>query len=43
LDARNKTPSWPGKSAERVFLVVVPAIHVLLCHLSKKDVDARHI
>jgi hypothetical protein len=32
-------PSWPGKSAKRVFALDVPAIHVLAAN--KKDVDAR--
>jgi diadenosine tetraphosphate (Ap4A) HIT family hydrolase len=35
-------PSWPGRSAKRVFALDVPAIHVSLsCH-TKEDVDARH-
>jgi hypothetical protein len=26
----SRTPSWPGKSAKRVFVPDVPAIHVLV-------------
>jgi hypothetical protein len=33
-------PSWPGKSAKRVFAVQDPAIHVFLLAKSE-DVDAR--
>jgi hypothetical protein len=33
-------PSWPGKSAKRVFALDVPAIHVLIA--DTKDVDAWH-
>jgi hypothetical protein len=36
-----KKPSWPGKSAKRVFALDVPAIHVFLLAESQ-DVDARH-
>jgi hypothetical protein len=40
-DTEPYRPSWPGKSAKRVFVLDVPAIRVFL-DAKKKDVDARH-